>query len=251
MRFTYLPNVTTKGLLLLAYLGCLAGVSQAQTVNDAQFWLDYLVYKPFGKNLLEMRLGYRTILSQEGKWRSLNVRPTYQRSINPYWDFLSSLGISYTLQQEGSHTFEIRPMLGSRFNFTPKHRVQTRLTVRFEHRFLYDAETAGWEQSNRSRFRGEFIVSLNRPSNSSNHLWYALADAEAFFTVDKNVSERFSNRLRFRLGLGYRLSYNLRFEALYMFQQSREQLGDDFDTIDHIIRLRIKHYLTEKVKQRP
>lgn len=53
------------------------------------------------------------------------------------------------------------------------------------------------------------------------------------FLKSDDVEERFANRFRWRIGAGYRLSYNLRFEFLYMLQQSKNTIDDNFESSDN------------------
>ncbi|MDL5048699.1 DUF2490 domain-containing protein, partial [Oscillatoria amoena NRMC-F 0135] len=109
-----------------------------------------------------------------------------------------------------------------------------------------DQETNAWSHSTRSRFRAETVIPLNKPSMyAGNKLWYSIADVEAFVVMDEDVEERFANRLRFRAGLGYRLSYGLRLEFMYTLQRSKNTLDSDHYTSDNIFRFRIKHYLNK------
>lgn len=78
---------------------------------------------------------------------------------------------------------------------------------------------------------------------SGDKLWYLIFDAEAFIVLDQDVKERFANRLRVRCGIGYRLSYNTRFEFVYTLQESKDVLGKGFYTTDHIFQFRLKQYL--------
>lgn len=57
------------------------------------------------------------------------------------------------------------------------------------------------------------------------------------------VGERFANRFRARAGIGYRLAYTSRFEFIYMIQQSKGGLSEEFSSSDNIFRFRYKHYL--------
>ncbi|MFC5271184.1 DUF2490 domain-containing protein [Adhaeribacter terreus] len=173
----------------------------------------------------------------------MNATPAYERTISKHLDLLSAFGFSYTNQTSTTDTFEGRLMLGTRFYFSPEKRIQTRLTLRFERRHLYDFGEENWETSHRSRVRGEVIIPLNKPHYSEDEMWYAIADYEYFFVVDKDLNERFANRTRTRFGIGYRHNYNFRFEAIFMHQRSRNQIETGFLTTDNIIRLRIKHYL--------
>lgn len=73
-------------------------------------------------------------------------------------------------------------------------------------------------------------------------MWYGIVDAEVLFTDDE-INERFANKFRLRLGVGYRLNYSYRFEFIFMNQQSRTGTDEDFTSSDNIFRFRVKHYL--------
>jgi hypothetical protein len=235
---------------VLTLFGCRHPVS-AQQANE-QLWIDYLVDLPFARvYMYETEISYQTLLSREGKWRSLNVTPSLERNINQHLDLLLGVPLSYTVQKADFNTVEARLMLGTRLYFTPRNRVQTRLTLRWERRFFRDLEVGVWENSNRTRARGEIIFPINRPSYSTDDVWYALGDFEYFFILDQDVRERFANRSRTRIGLGYRKSYFWRFEVIYTFQQSRNKIEDAFTSFDNIFRLRIKHYLPMPATRKP
>lgn len=232
-------RLTVRHVLIL-WLLPLCAVGQ-QKVNG-QLWLDYIPNYAKGKNSFEAEVSYQTLLSKQGKWRSINLTPSYERHIFKYLDLITAIPLSYTQQNEATNTAEVRLTLGTRWHLTPDSRIQTRLLLRWEHRSLRDFGKEGWEKSNRSRIRAEVIIPLNRNSYSSDDMWYIQTDMEGFIVVDENVSERFANRTRNRLAIGYRLNYHMRFEAMYMYQRSRNQLEEGFDSVDHIIRLRFKHY---------
>ena len=75
---------------------------------------------------------------------------------------------------------------------------------------------------------------------------YLLADVEFFFSLENQIKESFSNRIRNRVGLGYRFNYNFRLEGIYTLQRSRNEIGDEFDTRDNIYRIRIKIFLPSR-----
>jgi len=116
--------------------------------------------------------------------------------------------------------------------------------LRLEQRNFRNLETKEWDQVYRPRVRFESIIPINRKSYYNDKLWYGLLDAEWLFVTD-DVEERFANRFRLRVGGGYRLNYSLRFEILYMNQQSRDETENGFVTIDNVIRFRIKHYVNK------
>lgn len=221
----------------------------AQQKVDRQFWQDVVLDYQMGKNLFETEMSYQTLLAKENKWYSLNISPAYERSINKYVDLISALPLSYTVQSDTSNSFEVRTMLGARIYFTPGKRIETRFTYRFEYRFFHDQSSSEWVKSSRSRFRAEVIVPVNRPNYYSDKMLYCLGDVELFSTVDKDVQERYANRFRIRVGAGYRMSYNWRFEAIYMLQESRNNVADGYNSVDNILRLRIKCYFPFRKKK--
>ena len=52
--------------------------------------------------------------------------------------------------------------------------------------------------------------------------------------------ERYANKQRMRTGLGYRRSFAWRFEALYIWNRSRNSLENGFTTSDNIIDVKVK-----------
>jgi len=57
------------------------------------------------------------------------------------------------------------------------------------------------------------------------------------------LNERFANRRRGRIGLGYRLNYKNRFELIYTRQSSRNEIEGNFISNDNVIQLVYKMYL--------
>ena len=84
---------------------------------------------------------------------------------------------------------------------------------------------------------------INGPNLFTNKLWYALADYEEFIVLDQQLAERYANRRRARLGLGYRLSYKHRFELSYTLQKSRNEIEGDFKSSDNVIQFKYKMFL--------
>ena len=122
-------------------------------------------------------------------------------------------------------------------------RVLSRLQVRFEQRNFKNLETNTWETVYRPRARAELLIPINKKSYFEDKLWYGIADAEVLFAMDGDVQERFANRFRLRLGVGYRLNYTSRFEIVYMLQQSKNGIDESFESTDNVFRFRYKHFL--------
>jgi hypothetical protein len=213
----------------------------SQSVNE-QVWAEYMVNYPFANNWnLENAFTYSTLMGTP-KWRAYDYSAALEWSVNNHFAISAPGIVSYTKQTASKATLELRPVVGTRIYFTPNNRIQTRLLLRLEQRNFQDLETREWSQVFRPRARAEAIIPINKKSYYEDKLWYAMTDLEWLF-VNTDVEERFANRFRWRVGAGYRVHYGLRFEFLYMLQESRNTIEDDFVSSDNIFRFRVKHYL--------
>jgi len=229
-------------VIRLVFLLILFSVGYCKGQTNTQVWNEYMLNYPFANSFnLEHAFTYSTIIGTP-KWRALDYAAAVEWSVTNKIDLIGQALVSYTNQTESYNTIELRPILGARFYFTPNNRIQTRLLVRVEQRNFQNLETKEWTQEYRPRFRGEMIIPINKKSYFEDKLWYALTDVEWLYKTE-NVEERFANRFRWRIGGGYRLTYNLRFEFLYMLQLSKNTIEDDFESSDNIFRLRVKQYL--------
>ncbi len=240
--FTFgLLGMQLRFFLFIFILGIISHTVRSQEVNK-QLWLEYKAEYPFANSwLLENAVTYSEVLGSSA-WAAFDYAPSLEYSLTQNIDLVTGVTLCYTIQTDDYNTLEIRPMIGTRIHFTPNRRVLLRTYIRLEQRNFKNLETKEWDKTFRPRWRLECIVPLNRKTYFENKLWYILTDAEWFMTVDEDVDERFANRFRMRAGLGYRLSYNFRFEFIFMHQQSRNKLEDNFATSDNIFRLRVKHY---------
>ena len=209
---------------------------------DEQVWLEYMGNYPFANSFnFEGAFTYNTVLTSP-KWTDYGFSATTELSISQVVEPMAAVALCYTNQTDSYNTFEVRPVIGSRFYLTPASRIQVRLLARFEQRNFKNLTTGEWTQAYRPRIRGELLIPINQDSYYKDNLWYGIVDAEAIFTTN-DVKERFTNRFRIRTGIGYRLNYSLRFEFIYMLQESREAITDQFTSTDNIFRFRLKHYL--------
>ena len=232
---------------LVMIFGLLPSIVNGQSSSE-QLWFEYMLNYSFANAFnLENAFKYSTILDTR-KWQAIELTPTLDYSLTAHVDISFATAIEYTDQTESVSTFEVRPVIGTRIHLTPNKRILIRALIRLEDRNIQDLDTKHWDHVLRPRLRGEFLIPINRKSYFENKLWYGIADAEWFLTVDDDVNERFANRFRLRMGIGYRLNYTSRFEFIYMSQQSKNAIEDSFYTSDHIFRFRYKHYLR---KHRP
>ncbi|HZX75162.1 MAG TPA: DUF2490 domain-containing protein [Cyclobacteriaceae bacterium] len=238
----YLRLALVRIFLILIILTLFVTRSHAQ--NHQQLWFDYQLDFPFANQyLLEGTASYQTVLTKDSKWRSLSVSGAFEYVLLPTLDLVSELPFAYTLQKEGSNSFEISPILGVRYHITQSKKIDTRVLVRYQQRSFYQIEANDWDSSNRARLKAEAWWSINGPNLFTDKLWYGIFDYEEFIVLDRQLDERFANRRRARVGLGYRLNYKNRFDLIYTWQSSRDEIDGDFTSTDGVIQLRYKMYL--------
>lgn len=214
---------------------------QAQTVSE-QVWVEYMGNYPFANSFNhESSFAYSTTLNSP-KWSEFNYAATLEWAVTQLIEPVTQVSFAYTHQTESSNTFEVRPVIGCRFYLTPAKRIQTRILARVEYRNFKDLETGERTEAVRPRLRAEALIPINRDSYFKDKMLYGIFDIEAIFTTN-DLNERFANRWRLRTGIGYRLNYSIRFEFIYMYQESRNGINYDFSSSDNIFRFRLKHYM--------
>jgi len=240
--------VVSSGKQTISWLACcvLLSISPEMLIaqRHEQLWLEYQLDYPFPNGFLfENTTAYQTVLTKDDKWRSFTLSPTVEYVLFTWLDLTGEVGLSYTFQQENTNSFEISPILGTRFHITQNRRLNTRFLVRYQQRYFWQIEDEDWDTSNRVRLKGEVWISINGPNLFTDKLWYALLDYEEFIVLDEQLDERYANRRRGRIGLGYRLNYKHRFDLIYTRQSSRNEIGGEFISGDNVIQLRYKMFL--------
>lgn len=222
------------------------GYSAVFAQQKEQLWLDYQVDYPFANRfLLEVAANYQTLLSSEDKWRSIGVTTTFESLIFTFLDVTADVPISYTLQKEGSQSYEIGPLVGARLYITQNKRIDTRVLLRYQQRYFKQVEDNDWDISNRARLKAEAYVCVNGPNLFTNNLWYVALDYEEFIVMDEQLKERYANRRRAKIGLNYRLNYKHRFDVSYTLQTSRDEIEGDFIRNDNVIQFRYRLFLNQ------
>jgi hypothetical protein len=243
------PHLLPCAARLCHIAACLLPLSAGAQGANTQLWMDGILGRSFASYYMaECELSYQTLLSDQDRWESLNVSPSLEVSPTAHWSFMLGLPYSYTVQRTGLNTAELRTQFGAKYNFTPFARTQLRLNARYEVRRMRDTGSDTVERAQRLRLRAELVIPLDVRSYDSDSMWYAILDGEAFVSEDPDLSERFANRTRVRIGLGRKFSYNWRSELIYTLQRSRDAIADDDLTLDNIIRFRVKYYFTPRAR---
>jgi hypothetical protein len=113
--------------------------------------------------------------------------------------------------------------------------------LRFEYRAQYTFTTKERDNSSRIRNRVQAVIPLNKASAIVGGALSAIVDVEVFFNAG-DLRERFSSRLRFRLGAAYIHSTTLRYQFYYTLQRARDTTEEPFSTTDSIFRFRVIHF---------
>lgn len=223
---------------------CASTVLSAQT-NDSQSWWDIDFRAPLAPGWSSFaEVGARVLLTDGPGWSSVRVTPGVEHAATPWLDVLAFMPLIGTVQQEDLSTFEVRPVIGVRLSLRPNPRFVLRNRNLAEYRVIHFRDSDSSQTSLRLRFRVEARVAINQPVLAgSRDLLYGLTDFEGFLNVGAAPSERFLNRQRFRVGLGYRFSYWWTVEGIYTLQLSANTLSAaEPDTRDHILRFRLIHF---------
>ena len=190
----------------------------------------------------------------EPGWWNLDLTPNVEYSPKGWLDLVAEATVGKTKQTDDVDTIEVTPRVGVRFHLLsrekpvrlhvrekpPTRRIIVRDLVRVEWRnFFYSDAESETDSTVRFRNRLEFLVPLNKERLTHDGARYLLADWEWFIPLD-DPAERFANRQRIRAGIGYRRSFNWRFEALYMWTRSRNTIEEGFTTSENIIDIRVK-----------
>lgn len=232
----------------MSFVACaclvLAASFSGRAQTDTQLWLEWQVSYPFGNRyLLENTFAYQTLLRGSEKWSTISISPTFEYVLLPAVELTSEIPIGYTRQTDSKSSFEVSPIVGARFHLTQNRRINTRILTRFQSRNFQSLETGEWEFKGRFRLKGEAWITINKPNLFYDKLLYVFADYEEFLVVDEQVNERYANLRRAKIGAGYRLSYKHRFEAMFTWQYSRDEINDIFFQIDNVFQIRYKLYL--------
>jgi len=241
-----------KVSLLLALAG---GVekARAQTEVSTQLWGNVILGFPKSESLhLELDLEPKAQVSGGEPWRNLDVTPLVEVYPADWLDLTAAATVGLTHQLDGLNSFELTPRIGARAHLfhkvwdkvrperVPLSRLNLGILARLELRnFVYSGDAASRHEW-RFRTRFEAKVALNQPGFSEDGTLYVIADLEGYVPLGDEIPERFATKLRVRVGLGFRIDYRARVEALYIRDDNRRSSAEGFEQNANIIDLRVK-----------
>jgi len=258
-------NVRLIPLFLLFCISTFSSASSAEEPSgetSKQIWANFIISRPKSEKLyFEYDIeGARQVSSGE-PWRYLYGTGLVEYYPSRWVDLTGELTTGVTQQSAEEDSFEATARLGVRLHLLTQifnsplvtkirpermsgKKIGIALLSRIERRnFWYNGDRPS-SSDTRWRNRLEFKVALNESNLATDGVWYLMADAEWFTPVsDEEAPERFATKRRYRAGLGYRRSYQWRFEALAMRDETRETLEGEIDIDAIMLDLRIKWFL--------
>lgn len=229
-------RVCAAAIALLLLAGPAYG--QGEQPTNKQIWIDYNPTWPLNKRLIfDLQISQRIALTDPRFWQ-LNTRSTLTFKPRKWVDLTCGLWLIYTDQTTSLDTFETRPYVGLRLNWTTWRGIKLNNYFRVELRIQFELGADNTQISNQFRDRIQALIPINKRDLSENGVWYAIADVEWFWNSNQELQERFQSRRRYRLGVGWKKSDAWSFQFIYTLQQARDTIGAPFSTTDHIFRFR-------------
>lgn len=230
--------------------------------TSRQIWANYIVGLPQSEKLyLEVDAEVaRQVSGSSNPWGYIYGTGLAEYYPNKWIDLTGELVTGYTKQDRDENSVEATVRLGIRFHFLKQiyssnylkrwrperlsgSRVSFANLARIEQRNFWYSGKLPNSQDLRFRNRIELKLALNRESLGEDGVWYLIADQEWFVPLNDNEApERFATKTRTRLGLGYRRSYQWRFDALAMRDDTRDTLEGEIRTDALMIDLRLHWY---------
>ncbi|HJZ77983.1 MAG TPA: DUF2490 domain-containing protein [Vicinamibacterales bacterium] len=198
-----------------------------------------------------------TAMTDQSRFANLDVWPSVEFAVSGWLDAHGEFLTGFTNEQDDSNTTEITERMGVRLHILsrllqeraarrgaereaqPRRRGTIATLLRFEHRDLLHSDSptsASW------RFRGrvELAYPLNRAKLTLNGATYLTSDTELFVPVSDDPQQGRVNQWRLRNGVGYRVNFNTRFEALYIWTTKKDTDSGHFATDSQAIDFRVK-----------
>lgn len=231
-------------VLLVLAQGAAPRLARAQDDTSSSPANQVWVNANLGKRFSERTFGRLDIepkwqVSGDEPWRSLDVTPRVEGYPLEWLDLLAETEVGATKQDDDQDTLEITPRIGVTWHMFARmaplrgeatgHEPRLSLTrlhlstlIRLEWRNLFYSDDTPDSHEWRARFRLGGELAVNHGSLAQEHTVYALGDAEYYLPLWGDVSERYVNKVRIRMGLGYRVSRATQIEVLLVRDWNRD-----------------------------
>ena len=197
-----------------------------------------------------------TDVTKQSRYANLDVWPSIALAAAGWLDLHGEFLTGFTSEQDGSSTTEITERMGARLHILsrfiqeharrgaereaqPRRRGTIATLLRFEHRDLSHStseSTSSW----RFRSRVELAYPVNRPKLTSDGVIYLTSDTEFFVPVSDDPQQGRIDQWRLRNGVGYRVNFSTRLEALYVWTTKKDAGTGHFVTDSHALDVRLR-----------
>jgi hypothetical protein len=248
-----------RGALVLSVLSC---AWEADAQSTGELWgnvtIDWLASERVVYTLDVEPKVQVTAVTQQSRYANLDLWPTVEFAAAGWLDLHGEFLAGVSHEQDGTNTTEITERMGVRLHILsrliqerharrgaereaqPRRRGTITTLLRFEHRDLVHSDsstTSDW----RFRARAELAYPLNRAKVTSDGAVYLTSDTELFAPVGGDGPQQGRvNQWRLRNGVGYRMSFNARLEALYIWTTKKDSDTGQFATESQAIDFRLK-----------
>lgn len=212
-------------MLLLALVALPASADDLETQAWANLTMGWYRTE---KVYLELDLEPKALVSGHPRWRNLDVTPAFEYYPSSWIDLTAEATIGSTLQTDDLRTDELTVRAGVRTYLlrhvrdtlrhenAPLGRISVASLFRVEARNFWYSDDTESQHSFRFRARLESKAPINHADLTADRTFYVLGDVEAFVPIGHEVEERFANKYRLRVGLGYRINARQRVDLLYL-----------------------------------
>jgi hypothetical protein len=244
--------------LMLSLMAC-ASTATAQSTGElwGNLTIDWLASERLVYTLdVEPKVQVTTVTKQS-RFANVDVWPSVDFAMAGWVDAHGEFLTGFTNEQDGSNSTEITERMGVRLHALsrliqkrdarrgaereaqPRRRGTIATLLRFEHRDLLQSDaptTSSW----RFRARVELAYPLNREKLASDGTVYLTSDTELFTPLGDDPEKGHVNQWRLRNGVGYRMHFNTRLEALYIWTTKKDSDTGRFATDSQAVDLRVK-----------
>jgi len=219
----------------------------AEDDTSTQLWGSFVFGHLTNEKLyFEVELQPKVQVAGGEKWRNLDATWYVEYYPNRWLDLTGELVTGFTDQNDDVSSFELTPKVGIRLHLIEEmfktirkdkvyleritlNRLFLALWLRLENRHFYYFGEMDSSHDVRFRARPEVKFAINNSSLGHDKTLFLHTDVEFFFPVDSDIPERFDNKIRTRLGFGYRFNANRKVEILYVHDENRESPLDGFE----------------------
>jgi hypothetical protein len=238
--------------VLVAVLIPVAAAAQ----SDSQLWADVrLDWIRNNRLTFGLDIEPKVLVSKPADdpgWATLDITPSIEYTPNKWFDVVGELLVGRTRQTNEVNSTEVTPRAGFQFHVLsnvidgldkenrPRRRFVLNNLLRLEWRNFYYSNDQPDSSTSRLRNRVQALYPLTRRRITDDGAAYLHSDVEWFWPRN-DPDERFANQQRIRAGVGYRRSFSWRFEALYVWNRSRDSASEGFTSAYHALDLQLRH----------